>query len=37
MNKKIKKFYLKKNTNIGVPLDSSIKISKLKKILNKLL
>ena len=34
-NKKIKKIYLKKNTNIGVPFDSSIKISKLKKILNK--
>ena len=34
-NKKIKKIYLKKNKNIGVPFDSSIKISKLKKILNK--
>ena len=34
-NKGIKKLYLKKNINSGVPFDSSINILKLKKILNK--
>ena len=33
-NKKIKKIYLKKNSDIGVPFDSSMNILKLKKILN---
>tara|TARA_B100000780_G_C20755132_1_gene299995 strand:- start:245 stop:529 length:285 start_codon:yes stop_codon:yes gene_type:complete len=36
-NKKIKKIFLKKNIDIGVPFDSSINVSKLKKILNKIL
>ena len=34
-NKKIKKVFLKSNTRIGIPFDSSISISKLKKILKK--
>ena len=32
-NKTVKKAFLKKKMNIGVPLDSSMNISKLKKIL----
>jgi len=35
-NKSVKKAYLKKNMNIGVPFDSSMNISKLKKILTKI-
>tara|TARA_B100001057_G_C22771866_1_gene919942 strand:+ start:814 stop:1536 length:723 start_codon:yes stop_codon:yes gene_type:complete len=34
-NKKIKKVFLKSNSRIGIPFDSSISISKLKKILKK--
>ena len=34
-NPEVKKIYLKKNSNVGIPFDSSINISKLKKILNK--
>ena len=34
-NKKIKKIYLKKDFNLGVPFDSSINILKLKNILKK--
>ena len=30
-NKKVKKIYLSKNQNIGMPFDSSINLSKLKK------
>ena len=33
--KNIKKIYLKKNNNIGMPLDSSLNLKKLKKILKK--
>ncbi|MAF94526.1 MAG: hypothetical protein CMM60_02050 [Rhodospirillaceae bacterium] len=33
-NKKIKKIYKKKNSDMGVPFDSSMNILKLKKILN---
>ena len=35
-NKSVKKAFLKKNMNIGVPLDSSMNILKLKKILSKI-
>ena len=34
-NNKVKKIYLKKKMNKGIPLDSSMNIFKLKKILNK--
>ena len=34
-NDKIKKTYLKKNSDLGIPFDSSMNISKLKKILKK--
>ena len=34
-NNKVKKIYLKKKTNNGIPLDSSMNLFKLKKILNK--
>ena len=34
-NPNVKKIYLKKNSNLGIPFDSSINISKLKKILKK--
>ncbi len=34
-NPEVKKIYLKKNSNVGIPFDSSINISKLKKILKK--
>ena len=34
-NKKIKKIYLKKNSGLGMPIDSSMNISKLKKIIKK--
>ena len=34
-NPKVKRIYLKKNSNLGIPFDSSINLSKLRKILKK--
>ena len=34
-NPNVKKIYLKKNSNLGIPFDSSISTSKLRKILRK--
>ena len=34
-NKNIKKIYMRKNSNIKMPIDSSLNLTKLKKYLNK--